>query len=737
MPAQAKRRRTSTSSGPTPLKPSLMSPVTPREPESSEDGAATADAVAFKPPPAKKRPKKRKKKAAKPKKKKSAPPPDSDSDSDDGLSLAELNKRVKLTPSPDADEADADAASQPSSQPSEPSAAREFKLGDKVVLAPGDFNFNDKNHPLAMGPGVVHKVEDDPDDDEPYQVIGGKDGATTYWYEVGHLAAAPAGDSAAGSPEAASRAEPEAPAKPVEEKLESRLLSLADDDDDEDDEMEAERAAQAAKTRRRQAMPESDSEEEEEDAGRAAAAETKTASEDSDAEPVENPDETWELVNTWVSIEFDDDKEGKGTPVWHDCLVVDYDKTTDQHLVKWAETAKEEWLPALKPGEFRSTESQAKRKCSVVVFDQNVKLPPVNKPDLEGTTYKVIKPVPVTLGPARDSTEIGTCKVGQIVKVLKACALNGQLRVMFAAPGLQGWTSVASRKGAKFLKKTKQRLFLTKDDKRTIKKLEKRHQQEEERKEANHAELKKQSAALTEGWIAAVAKAELRASKQYAAAEATFDGQSGGGSEDQESWRQRRRSALTGAEESEEEAEEEPAAPQDDASEQQPDAAAGSETGSEPADTNAAKDTAAKPAPTGLQAHFAARAAGAVVLQQVVRTVTARRKFLALREAVIELQAAVRGLLAEEKVHERRLELIAELKEKKTREAAQKRAAAERARAVAAGEGEDDDDGIDWGAVDLNQVEQQAAQQQQQQQQQQTVADDDGSGKSFLPACVL
>ena len=89
MPAQAKRRRTSTSSGPTPLKPSLMSPVTPREPESS-DGAATAEAEAFKPPPAKKRPKKRKKKAAKPKKKKSAPPPDSDSDSDDGLSLAEL-----------------------------------------------------------------------------------------------------------------------------------------------------------------------------------------------------------------------------------------------------------------------------------------------------------------------------------------------------------------------------------------------------------------------------------------------------------------------------------------------------------------------------------------------------------------------------------------------------------------------------------------------------------------------
>ena len=93
MPAQAKRRRTSTSSGPTPLKPSLMSPVTPREPESS-DGAATAATAEFKPPPAKKRPKKRKKKAAKPKKKKSAPPPDSDSDSDDGLSLAELNKRV-------------------------------------------------------------------------------------------------------------------------------------------------------------------------------------------------------------------------------------------------------------------------------------------------------------------------------------------------------------------------------------------------------------------------------------------------------------------------------------------------------------------------------------------------------------------------------------------------------------------------------------------------------------------
>ena len=61
----------------------------------------------------------------------------------------------------------------------------------------------------------------------------------------------------------------------------------------------------------------------------------------------------------------------------------------------------------------------------------------------------------------------------------------------------------------------------------------------------NHAELKKQSAALTEGWIAAVAKAELRASKQYAAAEATFDGQSGGGSEDQESWRQRRRIASS------------------------------------------------------------------------------------------------------------------------------------------------------------------------------------------------
>lgn len=84
----------------------------------------------------------------------------------------------------------------------------------------------------------------------------------------------------------------------------------------------------------------------------------------------------------------------------------------------------------------------------------------VEKPELVGCTFKVIKPVKINSGRARDSSQVGTCRPGDIIKVLKACELNGQLRVMYH----RGWTSVASRKGAKFLQKTKSVLPITKED---------------------------------------------------------------------------------------------------------------------------------------------------------------------------------------------------------------------------------------------------------------------------------
>jgi hypothetical protein len=820
MPAAKKRSRRGSVGEPTPLKPdaSLLSPITPREVEPAAD-AATADAASFRapPPPTRKggrkakAPKVEKKQAKKSKKKapakkaaasksrkkqnKRAPVAD-DSDSDDDLSLDDL-KRKPASPS-----AGEPSAKKPALVAPPATAEREFEVGAAVVLAPGVSITG--SHVLEGGEqGVVLEVEADPEDDEPYKVVS-KSGAT-YWYEVGHLAAAPAaasgeaeesGQQGAGEepghiqqheqqqPEAAADAQP----PPAEEAaMETRLLDLADDDESEEE-------AETSPARKRRQAPPVDSDDDDEDDGEAGndVAATLTYSpadsgeneqEDEPAKPsaYEDPDQTWELVNTWVTIEFDAVKDKKQGKEWHDCLVVDYDRATSQHLVKWADDGKEEWLPALKPGEFEPAESQAKQKCKEVVFDNNVKLPPVEKPELVGCTFKVIKPVKVNAGQARESSQVGTCKPGEIIKVLKACELNGQLRVMYH----RGWTSAASRKGAKFLQKTKSILHIMKEDKRAMRKVEKRAKEEEERQARDHLELHKASVSLTTSWVAACAKAELRSQKQTAAAAAAFNGGGAGGeSAGQDQWRKKRRIALTGADESDAEDEDE-VVTQEEAedlynkvkgAEQKAAAAAAASAMDSPtaagASTAASAQEAPAPAPklTGLQALFAKRAASAAVLQSVIRAAELRRKFLARREAALGIQALVRGMLARDDVFEIRMDLIAELKAanaKKVADAkavkaaakalkakeiaeAEAKAAAEAELAAAAeidwgAEGLDDDafsptpsqqqqqqqqpqqqppqqqagadaaaDGIDWNAVDLEQMEQLATTQKQQ-----------------------
>ncbi len=721
-------------SQPTPLKPdaSLLSPITPREQQGHEE------TVNFKVPTAPAGAVKREKKTgkgekratptekAKPARKKRQPLPASDEsdDSDDELSLVDL-KRKPASPSAEEPEAKKQAL---------PAGMREFGVGAAVVLAP-NVSISGQ-HVLSGGAqGVVLEVEFDPDDDEPYKVVG-KDGAT-YWYEVGHLAAAPASgtDNGAKKPAAPEKQaqEPEraAPQKAwLDQGLESRLLDLADDDESEDE------AGDSPVHTKRQVPPALSSDDE--DSSDVAATFTNSPAVDQDDEEQAVHDQPWELVNTWVTIAFDSQKDNKKkkTREWHDCLVVDYDRATSQHLVKWAEDGKEDWVPAIKPGEFEPAESQAKQKCKEVVFDNNVKLPPVEKPELVGCTYKVIKPVKINSGQARDSSEVGTCRTGDIIKVLKACELNGQLRVMYH----RGWTSAASRKGAKFLQKTKSVLHITKEDKRAMRKVEKRAKEEEERQARDHLERHKASTALTESWVAACAKAELRSQKQTAAAEASLGGDSASfGSQDQ--WRKKRRHALTGADESDED-------DNDDTVTQEETEDLYNKVNAEQKSKEATPtDSASAPKLTGLQALFAKRASSAATLQSIVRTARLRREFIARREAAVGIQALVRGMLARDDVFEIRMDLIAKLKAEKAKKIAdakaaraakakqkadeEAKAAAEAELAAAAeidwgaeglddafsvtatntppqqqqSEADTDADGIDWTTVDLQQMD--------------------------------
>ena len=702
---------------PTPLKPdaALLSPITPRE-QVNEGGSSAAG---FKKPtmPARagkadKHTKKggaRAKPAEKPnttKKKKRQPLPSADSDdSDDDLSLEDL-KRKPSSPSTE----------EPRAKKQALTTRREFGVGAAVVLAP-NVSISGK-HVLSDGAqGVVLEVELDPEDDEPYKVVG-KDGAT-YWYEAGHLAAAPPSAPGAGDPSKRplqsvavekQEQEPEhaSPAKAwLDEGLEGRLLGLADSDESEDE-------ADANPARNKRQAPLASSSDEEDGSEVAATLtyspaidEARAREDEMDNDEQPNRDQPWELVNTWVTIEFKAQRDKKQVREWHDCLVVDYDRATSQHLVKWAEGGKEEWLPAIKSGEFEPAESQAKQKCKEVVFDNNVKLPPVEKPELVGSTYKVIKPVKINSGQSRDSSEVGTCKPGDIIKVLKACELNGQLRLMY----YRGWTSAASRKGAKFLLKTKSVLHITKEDKRAMRKVEKRAKEEEERQQRDHLEVYKAATALTESWVAACAKAELRAQKQTAAAAAVLNGDSSNapaGSQDQ--WRKKRRHALSGADDSAEE-------DNDDAVTQEETEDLYNKVNAEhkvKEDTPIAGSVASVPQLTGLQALFAKRASSAATLQSVVRTARVRREFRARREAAVGIQALVRGMLARDDVFEIRMDLIAKLKAENAKRVADARAArvakakqnaaeeaAKAAKAAAEAELAAAAE-IDWGAEDLD-----------------------------------
>ena len=702
---------------PTPLKPdaALLSPITPRE-QGSEQGfkKPTMPGGAGKADKHEKKGKKRAKPVDKPnttkkekQKKKRQPLPDADSDdSDDDLSLEDL-KRKPSSPSTEEPGPKKQALA---------AAGREFDVGAAVVLAP---NVSISGaHVLSDGAqGVVLEVELDPEDDEPYKVVG-KDGAT-YWYEARHLAAAPPSALVAGDPSkqplqsAAVEKRDQEPehastAKAwLDEGLESRLLGLADSGESEDEADE-----NPARNKRRAPLASSSDEE-----GSSEVAATLTYSPaideaqaredemDDDEQP--NRDQPSELVNTWVTIEFNAQKDKKQVREWHDCLVVDYDRATSQHLVKWAEGGKEEWLPAIKSGEFEPAESQAKQKCKEVVFDNNVKLPPVEKPELVGSTYKVIKPVKINSGQSRDSSEVGTCRPGDVIKVLKACELNGQLRLMY----YRGWTSAASRKGAKFLLKTKSVLHITKEDKRAMRKVEKRAKEEEERQQRDHLEVYKAATALTESWVAACAKAELRSQKQTAAAAAALHGDgsnASAGSQDQ--WRKKRRHALSGADDSDEE-------DNDDAVTQEETEDLYNKVNAEQKvkeDAPIAASVASVPQLTGLQALFAKRASSAATLQSVVRTARVRREFRARREAAVGIQALVRGMLARDDVFEIRMDLIAKLKAENSKriadakaarvakakqnaaeEAANAAKAAAEAELAAAAE-------IDWGAEDLD-----------------------------------
>jgi len=67
---------------------------------------------------------------------------------------------------------------------------REFSVGAVVVLAPGTVIEGGKRVLVKGEQGRVFEVTDDPEDTEPYNVM--KKSGETYWYESGHLVAAPA-----------------------------------------------------------------------------------------------------------------------------------------------------------------------------------------------------------------------------------------------------------------------------------------------------------------------------------------------------------------------------------------------------------------------------------------------------------------------------------------------------------------------------------------------------------------
>ena len=338
-----------------PLK-SMLSPITPRE----------ADGTAQPPVATKKR-----------------APMASDSDSDDDMPVMGLKKRKQQEASPETS--------------SVPGTDALLAVGDVVTLAPGVPASEAGVLKVEGNTGKLTEVSDDPDDDEPLLVT--VPGGATWWYQHGQLVRV----VGAQRPEKG-KAKTVMPASAASIKLSASSLAALADSDESEEEQEQEQVQlepdssdgenvvptasnNARAGRRREALV--DSEESEEEMA--------------PAPPKVVPD-TWQLVNRWLSVEFDGDSESASSgKSYHHGLVVDYDKGKGRHLLKWAETDTEEWVPALLPSEYSFIESRAEEKTTLaaVVFDNNVQLPPAQRPELAGSVYKVAKPANITVGPSR------------------------------------------------------------------------------------------------------------------------------------------------------------------------------------------------------------------------------------------------------------------------------------------------------------------------------------------------
>eukprot|EP01050_Picozoa_sp_SAG11_P014177 SAG11_NODE_1718_length_4382_cov_2.032687_3_plen_713_part_00 len=256
-----------------------------------------------------------------------------------------------------------------------------------------------------------------------------------------------------------------------------------------------------------------------EDLDEAEEEETGDAEDEEDKEDEEDDEDPWALISTWQSVEFSgesEDKEEKGGSTaqgsWWDCLVLDYNEMQNQHLVRWCGTDAEEWVAALRRSECRASASHAEEKCRPVLFDNNVALvKPKLRPDLVGRCFQVRKPVAITVAAARDSAEVGSCEVKQVLKVLAAIESDsGQVRIMTQ----HGWVSVASRKGHAFLKQRPTQLYLDKNDRRAIKRNE-RHAREAEAADAAAVVARKLEAETVQmEWVAAIKAAKQRAARR-------------------------------------------------------------------------------------------------------------------------------------------------------------------------------------------------------------------------------
>jgi hypothetical protein len=723
------------------------------------------------------------------------PPADSDSDSDDGLSLADLRSRTSAVSPPLAPKrkhdagateeepeqnaqppsakkgrttatAAADSSSSNTTAAAEGARARRLRVGDVVQLAQG-VGAAAAGVLRSTGAGVcgvVTEVSDDPDDDEPYQVKA-RASDETWWYGPGQLVLAESGDEQAAAP----TREEVSPKAEALDALDSALEALADSDESEEEEErkeeqplmheEEEGAAPEPPARYRpqdggeddndaddddeltlEDLEESDGEEEA--AAAAAAAAAQQAAQD-----------TWQLVNSWVSVEFETETEemvGKRlkqvvSQSWHQALVVDYDRTKGQHLLKWAETAAEEWVPQLRRGEYEAIPSRAEEKLTPVVFNSNVQMPPRARAELQGVVYRVLAPVKIQVAASRDSATVGECRVGELLKVLEAVELSttGQLRVM----SQKGWASVASRKGARFMTRTKTRLTMMREDKAARRRVERRAREEEQRRVREENARKLSAEREHAGWQSALARAKARAAR-LASVSAMMGGGGGGGaggggegsSAGYLAKAEQRRQAMTMAidddddeEEEEEEEEKGAVAAQQLMLEAQVEAVDAAE--------QAAQEGATRSTDGGGSSVIAAaqppqQEEAVALLQACVLGGSARRAFVARRRVARGLGQAARGWLARR--------ALAAARRQRQQQQLQDEVAAATAAALAMEVEEEDEgtagsaaaevevepppqqqegpDDIDWGAVDLEAVEQAAHSQAQQAHSQQPPA---------------